>query len=147
MTEYYELCGGTIFTNPFSKKYNEIYTIFNKIREQSGEEKNGKPIQENIQAMEGAKQGFDENSKNTLNGPWGEKDPFIFLPFLPYFVNQVPKVDETVMIIYFNNKLTKGRNRFYLVGPYSSPTTIFKEDYRSSRTHTDMGNSNSREAW
>ena len=42
-----------------------------------------KPIQENIQAMEGAKQGFDENSKNTLNGPWGEKDPFIFLPFLP----------------------------------------------------------------
>jgi hypothetical protein len=103
-----------------------------------------KPIQENIQAMEGAKQGFDENSKNTLNGPWGEKDPFIFLPFLPYFVNQVPKVDETVMIIYFNNKLTKGRNRFYLVGPYSSPTTIFKEDYRSSRTHTDMGNSNSR---
>ena len=103
------------------------------------------PIQENIKAMEGTIQGFNEKSKSTLNGPWGEKDPFIFLPFLPYFVNQVPKVGEGVMIIYFNNQLTKGRNRFYLIGPYSSPTTIENEDYRSARTHTDMGYQNSRD--
>ena len=103
------------------------------------------PIQENIEAMKGTIQGFNEKSKSTLNGPWGEKDPFIFLPFLPYFVNQVPKKDEMVMIIYFNNQLTKGRNRFYLIGPYSSPTTIENEDYRSARTHTDMGYQNSRD--
>jgi len=102
------------------------------------------PTQENIKAMEGTKQGFNKNSKSTLNGPWGEKDPFIFLPLLPYFVNQVPKNGEAVMIIYFNNQLTKGRNRFYLIGPYSSPTMIENEDHRSSRTHTDAGHSNSR---
>ena len=47
------------------------------------------------------------------------------------------------MILYFDRKRTTGKNKFYMVGPFSSPMTILDEDYRSSKTHLDDGYDNS----
>jgi hypothetical protein len=102
------------------------------------------PTHENIQSLKSSNQFFDENSKNPSVGPWSDKDPFIFLPLLPYFVNQVPQKGENVMIFYFNNKRMSSKNKFYVIGNYSSPTTIKFEEQYSSRTNYDGGNNNSK---
>jgi len=102
------------------------------------------PESENLESMLGTIQGFNENSNSLRNGPWSDKDPLIFFPLLPYFINQVPIEGERVLLLYFNNKIKRGKNKFYMVGPYSSPMDIGYEDYRSSRTHTSSGYQNSR---
>jgi len=104
-----------------------------------------KPLDKNIEQVikSAQKNGFDENSTSEKNGPWSDKDPFIYLSFLPFFINQVPKVDERVMLFYFDRKRMTGRNKFYMIAPYSSPTTIKQEDFRSSKTHLDDGYDNS----
>jgi hypothetical protein len=105
------------------------------------------PIDENLESLKRATPEFVENSTNPSIGKWSEIDPLIFLPFLPYFVNQVPQVGERVMIIYYSNQKRKIRDRFYILGTYSSPTSFLtsgKEEFDSSRTHLDSGNQNSR---
>jgi len=102
-----------------------------------------KDIEQIIKSAE--KKGFSETSKTPeKNGPWSDLDPLVYLSFLPFFINQVPKIGERVMILYFNRKRTTGKNKFYMVAPFSSPTTIKEEDYNSSRTHLDDGSQNSK---
>jgi len=84
--------------------------------------------------------GFDEFSTTPeINGPWSAKDPFIYLPLLPYFVNQVPKEGELITIYYFNPRNQTGRNKFYMIGPYSAPTNTTTDDERTQRQHLDSG--------
>jgi hypothetical protein len=102
------------------------------------------PIIQNITAAEKTNLGFDENSKTPeKNGPWSNLDPFIYLPFLPYFVNQVPKKGENVMLFYYNVNSKTTKNKFYMIATYSSPTTINYENYASSQTNLDSGGVNS----
>ena len=98
----------------------------------------------NQAALAGSNPKFNPNSNDpNKNGPWSDVDPFIFLPLLPYFVNQVPKQGEKVMLFYYNTKIKTGRNRFYLISTYSSPTTIKFEDTSSSQTRLSSGYVNS----
>mgnify|MGYP000441940725 FL=1 len=56
----------------------------------------------NIAALQNSSPTFDPNSTNpSKNGKWSPVDPFVYLPLLPYFVNQVPKVGEKVMLFYY----------------------------------------------
>jgi hypothetical protein len=102
------------------------------------------PDNDNLTALEGSNQLFDEKSTNADNGKWSPVDPLIFLPFLPYFVNQVPQKDERVILIYYSNAKKNISDRFYIVAPFSSPTKIDFEDYDSSRTHLSSGKQNDR---
>lgn len=70
---------------------------------------------------------------------WGVKDPFVFLPLLPYFVYQVPKVDEYVHVMYSNPDNKTQKNQFYVQGPFSSPTRISEENHNSSKTFLEAG--------
>ena len=66
---------------------------------------------------------------------WGTKDPFIFLPLLPYFIYQVPKAGEYVHIIYYNKSYDLlSQNQFYIQGPFHTPTAINQESYAAAQT-------------
>lgn len=65
---------------------------------------------------------------------WTSKDPLIFLPLLPYYLNQVPKVGEYVQIIYSNPKERYDSNKFYIQGPISRPWNNKFENYNNSQS-------------
>lgn len=93
-----------------------------------------------VESLSNVYPGFDpESTTPEVNGPWSSLDPFIYLPLLPYFINQTPKVGELITIYYFNNRNQIGRNKFYMIGPYSSPTSTNTDDERTQRKHLDSG--------
>lgn len=105
------------------------------------------PEQENLEAMKKSNSTFQDNPDKYK---WSKEDPLIFLPFLPYYINQTPQIGERVLIIYYNNSKQSIKDRFYLVGPYSSPTATLRpegEEFNSSRTHLLSGTKNDRIKW
>lgn len=90
---------------------------------------------------------FKPDSKSLSDGPWSDIDPFLYYPLLPYFVNQVPKKGEKVKLFYFNTESKYGRNKYYMMDQYSSPTTTNFEDVNSAQLRSDAGYSNSTESF
>ena len=102
------------------------------------------PETQNITAQQNSSPTFNPDSTDpNKNGKWSDVDPFIYLPLLPYFVNQVPKVGEKVMLFYYNTNVKVSRNKFYMISTFSSPATIKFEDTSSSQTRLSSGFGNS----
>lgn len=70
---------------------------------------------------------------NNEKDKWTDRDPFVFNPLLPYFLYQVPKVDELVQCIYVNKDF-KYENQYYIQNTFSSPTTTnFEYQYGGNK--------------
>ena len=55
------------------------------------------------------------------NDKWTSKDPFICLPLLPYYVNQVPKEEEYINIFFYDKRERLDTSKFYIQGPITKP--------------------------
>lgn len=65
---------------------------------------------------------------------WTNKDPLVFLPLLPYYISQIPKIGEFVTIMYANKEERYDFNKFYIQGPISRPWNNNFEDYNNSQS-------------
>jgi hypothetical protein len=63
---------------------------------------------------------------NPEKDPWTSRDPLVFNSLLPYFVYQVPKVDELIQVMFLNSDF-KYQNQYYIQNGFSTPTATYKE--------------------
>ena len=71
---------------------------------------------------------------------WTERDPFVFLPLLPYFIYQVPKKDELIYAFYYDRKSQSNfKNQFYVQASFSSPTLSPGEFYVGAQKNNGIG--------
>ena len=84
----------------------------------------------------------NENYGKKTYRNWDERDPFVFKPLLPFFINTPPKKDEYVHLFYNNISRKGDKDKFYIGGVYSSPTTSEYERYDSAVTNFDEGSRN-----
>jgi hypothetical protein len=80
----------------------------------------------------------DSPKWNPEKDPWTSRDPLVFNTLLPYFVYQVPKVNELIQVMYLNTDF-KYQNQYYIQNNFSSPTSTFKEYYFGANKFTGTG--------
>ena len=70
---------------------------------------------------------------------WTQKDPLIFLPLLPYYISQVPRIDEYIHIFYYNTSQVVDNTKFYIQGPITRPQNNFFENWHNSESMLASG--------
>ena len=55
----------------------------------------------------------DSPKWNPEKDPWSPRDPLVFNTLLPYFVYQVPKINELIQVFYLNRDF-KYQNQYYI---------------------------------
>ncbi len=75
---------------------------------------------------------------NEEKDAWTSKDPTIFHPLLPFYLNIQPQKDELILILY-TNKDYPTQNQFYIPGYFSSPMASMYEHYEASKKILSSG--------
>jgi hypothetical protein len=80
----------------------------------------------------------DSPKWNPETDPWSPRDPLVFNTLLPYFVYQVPKINELIQVFYVNRDF-KYQNQYYIQNSFSSPRASYGEFNFGANVHTGTG--------
>ena len=115
---------------------NEDPLMLNRVRvsfDSSVDGQSNQSILDSIpEVIDGKKTKTSDNTDLTDEFKWSKIDPFCFLPLLPLFLKVTPKIGEAVNLIY-PNPMFKKNEQYYVQGSFTSPTTIFRQDFEASR--------------
>jgi hypothetical protein len=88
---------------------------------------------------------YQDIINSITNPPWNEekdawsiRDPFVIMPLLPYYLYQVPKPNEMVLVLYTNPN-NKFINRYYVQSTIYSPTSSSFQYYQGGNKFTGTG--------
>ena len=70
---------------------------------------------------------------------WTQRDPLIYLPLIPYYISQVPRIDEYIHIFYYNKLQRVDNNKFYIQGPITRPQNNSFEDWHNAESMLTSG--------
>lgn len=84
---------------------------------------------------------FDAPPWDEAVDAWGPRDPFIFLPLMPYFVYQTPKIGEMVQVMYMilQDNPHQYINQYYIQSNFYSPTSSSYQYFEGANKFTGTG--------
>ncbi len=84
----------------------------------------------------------DSARANALGVPsyqqWTSDDPFVYTPFLPQHINIIPKIEQIVKIIRYDNEKSL-QNQEYIPGPFTTPHNFSYQNELSQLSETSYG--------
>jgi len=72
---------------------------------------------------------------------WGDDDPYMASPFLPFNINYIPEVGQAVKIIQYNNQ-KDNVNVEYIAGPFTNVYDSRNQTFNQQLRYTTYGTSN-----
>ena len=84
---------------------------------------------------------FDDPPWNEERDAWTDRDPFIFVPLMPYYVYQTPKPGEMVQAMYMvlQDSPHQYQNQYYVQSNFFSPTSSSYQYFEGSNKFTGTG--------
>lgn len=100
-----------------------------------------------IRAYLVSERSFERERANENNGfrnyqDWDERDPFVYEPFMPVFLNSPPNKNSCVRLIYSHISKKGSKDKYYLPCTPSSITKVNGESYEDGLTNSDEGSQN-----
>jgi hypothetical protein len=87
----------------------------------------------NIDELDSSRENAVPNWEN-----WSKDDPFVYSPFLPNHINIIPKKDQAIKIIRYDNERDL-QNQEYVAGPFTTPHDYGGQSSEKQITETTFG--------
>lgn len=87
----------------------------------------------NIDELDSSRENAVPNWEN-----WSKDDPFVYSPFLPNHINIIPKKDQAIKIIRYDNERDL-QNQEYIAGPFTTPHDYGGQSSEVQITETTFG--------
>lgn len=87
----------------------------------------------NIDELDSSRENAVPNWEN-----WSKDDPFVYSPFLPNHINIIPKKDQAIKIIRYDNERDL-QNQEYIAGPFTTPHDYGGQSSEIQITETTFG--------